>query len=96
MLELSLISNVCCSLLALCTQVMCWSLLAIYVQVVVAELPLLDLIAADSSAMFLCSASLPLNFAGFVADVFCVCVGRVCLSFHFRRFVSLTGSKCLW
>lgn len=25
-----------------------------------------------------------------------VCPGGVCLHFHFRKLVSLTGSKCLW
>lgn len=49
---------------------------------------------AKQQHCFLLSPSLSLNSAGSVVGV-CVC-GGVCLHFHFRKLVSLTGSKCLW
>lgn len=52
------------------------------------DLLLLDLRAVDSSVTFLSSASLPLSFAGFVADIF-VCALAV------YAYIFTSGGLCL-
>lgn len=96
-LKCSLISNICWGLVALCSDCALEFVGILSSDCSVRKLLLQDLTAVDKAIDHIClsSPSLPLNSAGSVADI-SVCALSVCLHFHFRKFVSLTGSKCLW
>lgn len=96
-LKSSLISNICWGLVALCSDCELGFVGILSSDCSVRKLLLQDLTAVDKAIDHIClsSPSLPLNSAGSVADI-SVCALSVCLHFHFRKFVSLTGSKCLW